>query len=258
MKRNVLCAAMVLLAGSVLAADKDDVSAAIAKLAAADNYSWKTSTTNIPPPGADANAGGGRRGRGGFGGGAVDGKVQKDGLIYVAMPGRGGAVTEGYVKGAKGAIKAGDDAGWTSLADATADDGGGGFNMAAFAARRVQNTKAPADTAKDLLSKTKSVSKTGDSYTADLTEDGAKGLMTAGFGGFRGGGDGQGPDISGAKGTVKFWVKDGVLTKYETDVQGSIDFGGNSRDMHPVTTIEIREVGTTKIDVPADAKKSLS
>lgn len=248
---------MVLVAGSLMAADKDDVSAAIAKLAAADNYSWKSTTTNIPPPGADANAGGGRRGGRGFGGGAVEGKVQKDGLIYVSMPGRGG-VTEGYVKGTKGAVKAGDDASWTSFADATADDGNGGFNIAAMTARRVQNTKSPADTAKDLLSKTKSVTKTGDFYTAELTEDGAKTMITGGFGGFRGGGGGQGPDITGAKGTVKFWVKDGMLTKYETDVQGSIDFGGNSRDMHPMTTVEVREVGTTKIDVPADAKKSLS
>jgi hypothetical protein len=241
-----------------MAADKDDVSAAIAKLAAADNYSWKTSTTNIPAPGADANGGGMRRGGRG-GGGPTDGKVQKDGLIYVSMSGRGG-VTEGYVKGTKGAIKAGDDAGWTSIADATADDGGGGFNMAAMTARRVQGTKAPADAAKDLLAKTKSVAKTGDFYTAELTEDGAKSLVTSGFGGMRGGpggGGGDGPDITGAKGTAKFWVKDGVLSKYETDVQGSIDFGGNSRDMHPVTTIEIREVGTTKIDVPADAKKNL-
>jgi hypothetical protein len=75
----------------------------------------------------------------------------------------------------------------------------------------------------------------------------------------RGGpGGGDGPDITGAKGTIKFWVKDGALTKYETDVQGSIDFNGNARDMHPVTTIEIKDVGTTKIEVPADAKKNLS
>ena len=173
------------------------------------------------------------------------------------LPGRGGAVTEGYIKGTKGAIKSGDDAGWTSIADATADDGGGGFNPAAMTARRVQGTKSPADAAKDLLSKTKSVAKTGDFYTAELTEDGAKSLVTGGFGGMRGGGGGQGPDITGAKGTAKFWIKDGILSKYETDVQGSIDFGGNTRDMHPVTTIEVREVGTTKIEVPADAKKNL-
>ena len=95
---------MVLVAGSLMAADKDDVSAAIAKVAAADNLSWKTTTTNIPDPNADAGGGGGfgggmrRGGRGG--GGPTTGKAAKDGLLYVSMPGRGGgAPTEGYLIG---------------------------------------------------------------------------------------------------------------------------------------------------------------
>ena len=242
---------MILMAGSLLAADKDDLSAAIAKLAAADNYSWKSTATNIPPPGAPAD-GGQRRGRGGFGAGNVDGKAQKDGLIYVSMPGRGGAVTEGFVKGAKGAIKAGDE-GWTSLADATADDGGGGFNMARFAAMGVQNTKSPADAAKDLLAKTKSISLKDGAYVGDLTEDAVKTLMS--FGGR--GGD-NGPEISGAKGSVKFWVKDGMLIKYETTAQGTMSFGGNDMERNTVTTIEIKDVGATKLDVPDDAKKKMS
>ena len=245
---------MILMAGSFLAADKDDLSAAIAKLAAADNYSWKSTPTNIPPPGAAADAGGGqRRGRGGgFGAGAVDGKAQKDGLIYVSMPGRGGAVTEGFVKGAKGAIKAGEE-GWSSLAEATADDGGGGFNMARFAAMRVQNIKSPADAAKDLLAKTKSISLKDGAYIGDLTEEAVKTLMSVGG---RGGGDG--PEISGAKGSVKFWVKDGMLIKYETTAQGTMSFGGNDMERNTVTTVEIKDVGATKLDVPDDAKKKMS
>jgi len=242
-----------------MAADKDDVSGAIAKLAAADNYSWKTSVSNVPPPDAAGGGGGGRRGGRGFGGGPSSGKTQKDGLIYVNMAGRGG-VTEGYVQGAKAAVKAGDDAAWASFAEATADDGNGGFNMAAMTARRVQMTKTPADTAKDLLEKVKSVTKADDAYTADLTEDGAKSFMTMGFAGFgRGGGaGGNGPDISGAKGTVKFWVKDGVLVKYETHVEGTMSFGGNDRPLNTITTVEITDVGSTKIEVPDDAKKKLS
>jgi len=240
-----------------MAADKDDVGAAIAKLAAADNYSWKTSVSNVPPPDA-AGGGGGRRGGRGFGG-TSSGKAQKDGLLYVNMPGRGG-VTEGYVKGTKGAIKAGDDGAWASFAEATADDGNGGFNPATFAARRLQTTKSPADTAKDLLDKVKSVTKADDAYTADLTEDGAKSFMTMGFAGFgRGGGaGGNGPDISGAKGSVKFWVKDGVLVKYETHIEGTMSFGGNDRPLNTITTVDITDVGATKIEVPDDAKKKMS
>ena len=96
MKTNLVCAAIVLVAGSVLAAPKDDVSAAITKLAAADNYSWKTA------PVVDTNAAAAPGGRGGFGGGmfgegatTLDGKTQKDGLMYLYMPARGGGGRRG-------------------------------------------------------------------------------------------------------------------------------------------------------------------
>src|SRR5439155_13884138 len=96
--------------------------------------------------------------------------------------------------------------------------------------------------------------KDGDAYSGDLTEDGAKSLLT--FGG-RGGG-GNAPEISGAKGAVKFWVKDGVLSKYEFKVQGKVSFNGNDRDIDRTTTVEIKDVGTTKVNVPEEAKKKLS
>ena len=229
-----------------MAADKDDVSAAIAKLAAADNYSWKSTTAN-----AAGGGGGGRRG--GFGGGPVDGKAQKSGLIFVSFGGRGGGPgTDAFVQSTNGAIKTED--GWQSLADAAKDNGDGGFNPARFMAMRLQTYKAPATEAKDLLAKTKSIAKAEDVYSGDLTEEGAKALMS--FGPPRGGG--EGPEISGAKGSAKFWLKDGVLTKYEMKVQGTISFNGNDRDIDRTTTIEIKEVGTTKIEVPDEAKKKLS
>ena len=236
---------MVLLAGSLMAADKDDVSAAIAKLAAADNYSWKSTVAN------PAGGGGGRRG--GFGAGPVDGKAQKNGLIFVSLGGRGGGPgTDAFVQSTNGAMKTED--GWQSLADATKDEGDGGFNPARFMAMRLQAYKAPAAEAKDLLAKTKSIAKADDVYSGDLTEEGAKAFLS--FGPPRGGG--EGPEISGAKGSVKFWLKDGVLSKYEIKVQGTISFNGNDRDVDRTTTIEIKDVGTTKIEVPDEAKKKLS
>jgi hypothetical protein len=262
MKRNMLCAAMVLFAGSLLAADKDDVSAAIAKLASSDNYSWKSTTTNVPPPGG---GGGGRgRGRGGFGGGPIEGKTQKDGLIAVTFAGRGDAPpTVGYLMNTNVAIQT--DSGWQSYAEATADDGGGGFNPGAFTAIRVQGTKSPADEAKTLLDSAKSVTMADGAYTAVLNDDAAKArLQFGGFGGRgrRGGGGGGGGfqiAITDAKGTVKFWVKDGVLVKYEIKSTGNQAFGDN--DPMPVdrtTTVEIKDIGASKIDLPADAKKKLS
>ena len=89
-------------------------------------------------------------------------------------------------------------------------------------------------------------------YAGDLTEEGAKSFLV--FGG-RGGADG--PVVSNAKGSVKFWVKDGLLAKYQYTVKGSISFNGNDRDVDRATTVEIKNIGTTKVEVPDEAKKKL-
>src|ERR1035437_3970437 len=144
--------------------------------------------------------------------------------------------------------------GWQALADLTKDAGGGGFNPRMFLARTLQNFKAPAAEAADLADKSKELTKNGDAISSDLTEDGAKSFLS--FGPPPGGGGG--PDITNAKGSVKFWIKDGQLTKYEFHVQGTVDFNGNTRDVDRTTTVEIKDTGKTKVEVPDDAKKKLS
>ena len=153
---------------------------------------------------------------------------------------------EAVKKGDKGAIKTQD--GWRSLSEATSGDQGPG----ALLARRLQNLKAPATQAEDLANAVKELKKDGDVYFGDFTEEGAKSQLM--FGG-RGG---NGPEISGAKGSVKFWVKDGMLSKYEIKVQGKVSFNGNDRDIDRTTTVEIKDIGSTKIQVPAEAKSKLS
>jgi hypothetical protein len=239
MKKTILLCTTALLAGSLFAADspKDDVKAAAKKLG--DNYSWKGSVENA--------GGGGNRG---FGGGPTDGKTA-GGTTWLSMA-RRDTKTEAVLTTGKGAIKTED--GWQSLADAAKDDGGGGFNPTRFLAMRLQNYKTPSAEAADLADKAKELKKDGDAISGDLTEDGAKGLLS-----FRPpGGGGDGPQVSGAKGSVKFWVKDGALTKYQFNVQGTVSFGGNDREVNRTTTIEIKDVGTTKVEVPDDAKKKLS
>ena len=56
---------------------------------------------------------------------------------------------------------------------------------------------------------------------------------------------------------MTFWVADGKLTKYAFHVSGSMDFGGNAMEMDRTTTVTIKDVGTTKVAVPDDAKKKL-
>ena len=57
---------------------------------------------------------------------------------------------------------------------------------------------------------------------------------------------------------MKFWVKDGVLSKYEYTVKGTVSFNGNDREVDRTTTIEIKDVGSTKVTVPEEAKKKMS
>ena len=235
MKRQLLFGTMALLAGSLLAANaapKDELTAAAKKLADKDNYAWKQTTENA--------------GGGGFGGGTSEGKTEKDGYLWLSMTMRDNTI-EAVKKGEKGAIKTQD--GWQSLSEATSGDPG----PATFIARRMQNFKAPAAQAEDLAGKTKELKQDGDVYSGELTEEGAKSQLM--FGGRAGG---NGPEISGAKGSVKFWVKDGVLSKYEIKVKGTVSFNGNDRDIDRTTTVEIKDIGSTKIQVPEGAQKKLS
>jgi hypothetical protein len=236
MKSLLMLAALFAVSTPLLAADstaKDDVKSAAQKLGAAENYGW---TTTIESPQ--------------FSPGPSHGKTEKGGYTYVDFETQDNTV-ESIIKDGKGAIKTED--GWQSLADAAKSTGdGGGFNFRAFLARRMQHYKTPADEAADLAGKAKDLTMTNGVYSGDLTEEGAKSLMTFGRRG------GQGPTVSDAKGSVKFWVKDGVLTKYQFKVEGTMNRNGEDVDIDRTTTVEINGVGATKITVPDEAKSKMS
>jgi hypothetical protein len=253
MKRNLLLASVVFAAGSLMAADpKDDVASAIKKLAAADSYGWKQTTEN-------ANQGGG----GGFGGGPVEGKAEKGGWVYTSSSFNDTTI-ERVMKGTNGASSRGD--GWQTDAERIAaraggggGGGGGGRRGGGFGGFGIT---APTTTAETVLGQMKEVKESGGAYVGDLTEEGAKGQALPNFGGRRGGGGGGGagftpPEVTGAKGSAKFWLKDGVLSKYEVKVQGKMSFNDNEIEINRTTTVEIKDVGTAKINVPEDVKKKL-
>ena len=147
------------------------------------------------------------------------------------------------------------DSGWKTAEEL--GDGGGGFDPNTFMVRRIQNLKAPAAELADVISKTGELKKDGDVISGTLTEDGAKALLSnGGFGGRRGG---NRPPPKDAKGSVKIWLKDGQIAKYETKVSGKVaGFNGDEMDTERTTTTEIKDIGTTKIDLPDEAKKKLS
>src|SRR2546421_252205 len=83
-------------------------------------------------------------------------------------------------------------------------------------------------------------------------KDGVKELLLRGA--RRRDGD-EAPKIADAKGSIKFWMKDGALTKYESNVQGKVTAGDRDTDINRTITVEIKDAGTTKVEVPAEAKE---
>ena len=227
---NRICvAALIAFAGtSLLAADaKEEVTKAAKALSEKANYSWKTTTT-MPE--------GGR-----FRPGPVDGKADKEGTTYLTMS-FGDNMTEAVIKGSK-ATYTNQDGDWQ-----VAEEGGEGPGR--FMAARLLNFKAPAAEAQELAGKVKELKKEGDVYSGDLTEEGVKSVA-----GFRRGGNAE---VKNGSGTAKFWVKDGVLSKYEYSVKGKRSFNDQEFDIDRTVTTEIKDVGTTKVVVPEAAKKKIS
>lgn len=232
MKKLLLCSALMCVAGSLFAADsKAEITAAAKKLGEQANYSWKS--TVVVPDGAR------------FRPGPTDGKAEKDGLMYLKMS-FGDNTTEVVKKGEK-AVFTNRDGEWQSAADAEGQEGRGRF-MGAM----VRNLRSPAEQAAEVAAGIKEFKQDGDALAGELTEEAAKSLMR-----FRRGG-GDGPAISEAKGAAKFWIKDGLISKYELKVSGKMEFNGNEVDLDRTTTVEVKDVGTTKIEVPEAAKKKLS
>ena len=230
---------MALLAGSLLAADsspKDDVKKAAAALGSQTNYTWQA-TVEVP---ADSP----------FKPGPTDGKTEKGGYTTLSFS-FGDNSTEAVTRGTNGAVKT--DDGWKTLAEALKDNGDGGFNPTMFIARVVQNYRVPAVEAASLADDAKELKKDTNSISGDLTEAGAKEFLTF----RRRGNGGDGPTVTNAKGSVKFWVKDGKLVKYQYHVQGTVNFNGDDHDVDRTTTVEIKDVNTTKIVVADDVKKKL-
>jgi len=232
LKTILLGAFVAATATSLFAAEaKEELTKAAKALAEKPNYSWKT--TVAVPEGTQ------------FRPGPTEGKADKEGTTYLTMT-FGDNMTEAVIKGDK-ATYTNQDGDWQ-----LAEDGGEGRGR--FMGAMLRNYKAPAAQALDIINGVKELKKEGDVYSGDLTEEGAKALIS--FRGRRAGG--EGPQVKDAKGSAKFWVKDGVLSKYEYKVTGSMNFNGNDVDVDRTTTTEIKDVGTTKVVVPEAAKKKLS
>jgi hypothetical protein len=231
MKREILLCTISTLAMSLWAADPGpgtEVAGAAKKLEQAANYSWKTVVE--------------------FGNftGTTEGKAAKDGGVWLSMS-FGDNTTEALRQGDKWAVKRSDHE-WQSLKELESESQG----PERFLVRRLQNFKTPTAEAGEIIEKLKEVKKDGETYSGELTEEGAKDLLS--FGPRRA----NAPDPKDAKGSAKIWTKDGAMVKYELKLQGKITFNGEERDVDRTTTVEFKDVGSTKIEAPEAAKKKLS
>lgn len=227
MKKILIASALALVAGQLVAADsnpKDDVVAAAKKLGATLNYSWKH---NVVVP-EDSP----------FKSGPMEGKTEKGGVTYFTVS-FGDNTTKIYLKGGQSAISD-PDGGWATAKELESDEGGPGQFMAAV----VRTFKAPAEQAEELAGAAKELKLDGAVISGDMTEAGAKAQFHFGT-------------VTNPKGWVKFWLKDGQLTKYEFKLAGHVDVNDNGIDVDRDATIEITDIGATKIEVPAEAKKKL-
>ena len=234
MKSRILLAVALTLGSPLLVADsslKGELAGAAKKIDDAANYSWKTVVE--------------------FGNftGTTDGKADKDGSVWLSMS-FGDNTTEAVRKSGKWAVKTPDHQ-WQSLSELEAE-AGNDPGPQTFLVRFLQNFKTPAVDAGEIVGKMKEPKKDGDAYSGDLTEAGAKDLLS--FGPRRA----NAPEPKNAKGSARLWTKSGALVKYELKLQGTMNFNGEDRDVDRTTTVDFKDVGGTKIEVPDAAKKKLT
>jgi hypothetical protein len=233
MKRYFLAlSAITLITASAWSTEpKDEVKAATKKLGQAANYSWSAK----PKSEGDSSA---------AGAGPMEGSTEKDGYTFVTLS-VGNTDVELAFKGEKAAIKQEEEWKGTDELD--------GSN--AWIAKRLKAFKVPAVEAEDLADKVSEFKKGDNSViSGELSDAGLKELFSRTR--RREGGN----PLESAKGWAKFWTKDGLLTKYQYNVQGTVKAGADKHDVefNRTTTVEIKDVGTTTVKIPADAKKKLS
>lgn len=221
---------------AAVASPKDTVLAATAQLGEKANYGWSAST---------------RRAEGGSGPlgslGPIEGKAQKGGMTYLNFS-IGDILIEVYRDGAKGALQM-LMGGWHTF-DEIAQMGG----TPATVVRYVRGYKAPVAEAAELAGKVKEFKEADGAFSGELGEDAVKDLLLFGTRSRQG----KEPQATGGKGSVRFWIKDGLLAKDQINVEGKVTEGDRESTIKRTTTVEIKKAGATKVDVPRDAKKLMT
>lgn len=262
---TALSFALGFTASIVFAAPADDLTAAAKKLAEASNYAWTTTTemANSQFPAMPA-----------------DGVTEKGGFTVITRSFNG--TTMQTVRKGTEVVSQNRDGDWVSAEELRAQFGqrgggggngggggggqrGGGGGRGGFGGGMFGGAASnPAEQIANYISKLKTLTvedgaivgvAKGEDAAALLAPAGGRGGR-GGQGGNGGGGGNFGPKYSSV--TLKFWVKDGAVTKYTVRSLGTISFNGEERDLDSTTTTEIKNVGSAKVEVPEAAKKKFT
>ncbi len=224
-RSTLVCIAVIFASSNLFADPLKCVGDATKKLSEAGGYSWSTAREGNP-----------------FFQGEVRGKVRKDGAVLVTNPGREGSTYQTAFSGEKAAAQTED--GWQ-----TADELENAEGFGRFLAFGLRSFKAPAAEVDHVVKYAKSLKGEGELYSSELTEEGAKALLSFGGAG--------GPEVSGPKGSIKITVKEGQLASYELSLSGSMSFNGNDFDLNRTSKVTISGVGESEFEFPEAAKAKL-
>ena len=229
-----------LMAGAALAEPKDDLDA-VAKKLGDEGYTWKSSLKTEMVGGRSVIL-------------AREAKIDKEGRIssQVLVTRFDGSVTppiEAVVKGKKGAIKTQD--GWQPISEVAKEEPGNRDRMVIRAeARRLQEYEPPHEQIKKMAAKDGKFSVEGDVIRVELSEATARWAAGVPQGD-------QAPTVSNLKSVVKFWLKAGSLTKFQVDSEYTLSNGDRESKWTRTAVMEFKDVGSTTVEIPAEARKKL-
>jgi hypothetical protein len=230
---------LVFLASTMSGGD-EELDKAAAKAAAMENYTAKISTKLD-----------GLGKKGGTGMPATDVQVVKDAPVHFKND-----QVEAYRSGETVVTKEGEA--WTVLGRPEKPAQGEKPDRKLIAMQTLRTMKLPHEMFKDLGAKIKEVKREdsdgGKCFSGELTPEAAKELGSIVTG--RGGGNKE-PAIE-FTGSIKVYVNgEGSITKVEIHTEGKGTVKEKEIVVKQDKTIELSEVGSTKSDVPEEAKKAL-
>jgi hypothetical protein len=230
MKFSLTLTLIPLLTAAVLAAEStplNQVKAAAHALADQKNYAW------VSTPRSEGGTANWRQG-------PTYGQTEKDGFTYFKFE-LGDNTIEAAFRGDKRAIKMEYD--WVASTELEGDQ--------AWIAERLKAYRAPAGEAEQLVDATTKLEKQPDgSFSGSLTPEKVTDLLLMGRRT-----NTQPKDL---KGSARFWIKEGLLSKYEYNLQGKVT-GRDEQEVqvNRTTTVEVKDIGVTKVQVPEQGKKKL-